>query len=27
MMDGIYVGIAIAMFGSCALFAHFLERM
>jgi len=27
MMDGIYLGIVIAMFGLCALFAHFLERM
>jgi len=27
MIDGIYLGIAIAMFGLCALFAHSLERM
>jgi len=27
MMDGIYLGIVVAMFGLCALFAHFLERM
>jgi len=26
-MDGLYLGIVIAMFGVCALFAHFLERM
>jgi len=27
MIDAIYLGIVIAMFGVCALFAHFLERM
>jgi len=27
MIDGIYLGVVIAMFGLCALFAHFLERM
>jgi len=27
MIDGIYLGIVIAMFGLCALFAHSLERM
>jgi len=27
MIDAIYLGIVIAMFGLCALFAHFLERM
>jgi len=27
MIDGIYLGIAIAMFGLCALFAHSMERM
>jgi len=27
MIDGIYLGIGIAMFGLCALFAHSLERM
>jgi len=27
MTDGIYLGIVIAMFGLCALFAHSLERM
>jgi len=27
LIDGIYMGIVIAMFGLCALFAHSLERM
>jgi len=27
MIDGIYLGIVIAAFGLCALFAHSLERM
>jgi len=27
MIDAIYLGIVIAMFGVCALFAHFLERI
>jgi len=27
MMDGIYLGIVVVLFGLCALFAHFLERM
>jgi len=27
MIDAIFLGIVIAMFGVCALFAHFLERM
>jgi len=27
MIDGIYLGIVIATFGLCALFAHSLERM
>ena len=27
MIDGIYLGVSIAAFGLCALFAHFLERM
>jgi len=27
VIDAIYMGIVIAMFGVCALFAHFLERM
>jgi len=27
MIDGIYLGIVIAMFGLCALFAHSMERM
>jgi len=27
MIDGIYLGIVIAVFGLCALFAHSLERM
>jgi len=27
MIDAINLGIVIAMFGVCALFAHFMERM
>jgi len=27
MMDGIYLGIVIVLFGLCALFAYSLERM
>jgi len=27
MIDGIYLGIVIAVFGLCALFAHSLDRM
>jgi len=27
VIDAIYTGIVIAMFGVCALFAHFMERM
>jgi len=26
-MDGIYLGIVVVLFGMCALFAYFLERM
>jgi len=27
MIDGVYLGIVIAVFGLCALFAHSLESM